>query len=100
MGYEMLVGPEGEETEIYHLGSGTDINDFMKWIATLPAEIFPRLKEFAKDFQTMDGDALAKELAKATETHEPTVPGVIATANEIGMTCDELPNGKLFRIAS
>ena len=96
----MLVGPEDAETEIYYLGSGTTVDDFMKWLATLPPEPYPLLKKFAEEFQTTEGDKLADELATALADHEPTTLGVSETANEIGETVAGLDSGVLFRIAS
>ena len=100
MGYEMLIGPEDAETETHYLGSGTDVDDFVKWVKTLPETGFPLLKQFADDFQTTDGSALADEIIEATVDHPPATPGVAETAHEIGKTCDGLSVGELFRIAS
>lgn len=97
MGYEMLIGPEDEETAAFYLGSTSAVDALIQWMLGLPESEFPDIHVFARDFQTTDPWAVSDRLGEARDRYPPDAD-VDSLLRELGSTMTGLDPGTLFRI--
>ena len=90
MGYSLKLSSDGIKPAYYYLGSGQDIVDLGKWVATLPEDIYPDLKALCDEGETLDTEALQDQIEHALDEWPPDTDGVqvlaqtIATSIEVG----------------